>query len=83
MQTQSMLSQILNIDKGGHNYLIQITADAPHWGGLSGCTYKEGVSWGKFVPPEEGGRYAEIHCDASIVLPILVLAIFERLGLRN
>ena len=25
MQTQPMLSQILNIDKGGHNYFIQIT----------------------------------------------------------
>ena len=50
-----------------------------HWGGLSGCTYSEGVSWGKFVHPSEGGRYAEVYADATLVLPLLMKAMFEEL----
>jgi len=51
-----------------------------HWGGLSGCTYSEGVSWGKFVPPSDGGRYAEVYADATIAWPILIKAALEELG---
>lgn len=61
-------------------YGVRICPEPVHWGGLSGCTYSEGVSWGKFVSPLEGGRYAEVYSDATIVLPILVLAVRERLS---
>jgi deoxyhypusine synthase len=57
---------------------IRICPEPVHWGGLSGCTYREGVSWGKFVPPEEGGRFAEVYSDATIAWPILVRALLER-----
>jgi len=43
-------------------------------GGLSGSTYPEAVSWGKFVPPEEGGRFAEVFDDATVALPLIVRA---------
>lgn len=62
-------------------YGIRICPEPVHWGGLSGCTYSEGVSWGKFVPYEEGGRYAEVHTDATAVLPLLIKALFEVLDL--
>jgi deoxyhypusine synthase len=61
-------------------YGVRICPEPVHWGGLSGCTYLEGVSWGKFAPPEEGGRWAEVHADATIALPLLVKAVLERLG---
>ena len=48
--------------------------------GLSGCTYSEGVSWGKFVPKSEGGRYAEVYSDATVAWPLLVRGALERLG---
>ncbi len=60
-------------------YGIRICPEPVHWGGLSGCTYSEGVSWGKFVPPSEGGRFAEIACDATAVWPLLMKAVFETL----
>lgn len=60
-------------------YGIRICPEPVHWGGLSGCTYAEGVSWGKFMPPEEGGRYAEVHADATLVWPLLMKAAFEEL----
>ena len=62
-------------------YGIRICPEPTHWGGLSGCTYSEGVSWGKFVPPSQGGRYAEVYADATVVLPLLMKAVFERLDL--
>ncbi|GIW72559.1 MAG: deoxyhypusine synthase [Planctomycetota bacterium] len=61
-------------------YAVRICPEPVHWGGLSGCTYSEGVSWGKFVPPAEGGRWAEVPCDATIAWPLLVRAVLERLG---
>ena len=48
-------------------------------GGLSGCTYREGVSWGKFVPEEEGGRQAEVVADATAILPLLITGVMERM----
>lgn len=60
-------------------YGIRICPEPVHWGGLSGCTYSEGVSWGKFVPPSAGGRFAEVACDATAVWPLLMKAVFEEL----
>ena len=63
-------------------YGVRICPEPVHWGGLSGCTYSEGVSWGKFVSPEDGGRYAEVYSDATAVWPLLMKAIFETLDAR-
>jgi deoxyhypusine synthase len=63
-------------------YGVRICPEPTHWGGLSGCTYSEGVSWGKFVPPEEGGRYAEVYADATIAWPLVAGAVMERMAAR-
>jgi deoxyhypusine synthase len=60
-------------------YGVRICPEPVHWGGLSGCTYSEGVSWGKFVAPVDGGRYAEVYADATVVWPLLMKAVFEEL----
>ncbi|MBS7645466.1 MAG: deoxyhypusine synthase [Candidatus Bathyarchaeia archaeon] len=70
MQTQPFLSQILSISKGGHDYFIQITMDAPHWGGLSGATHNEAVSWGK-MNPKEIGNGVTVYSDFTLAAPIL------------
>src|SRR3990167_5303080 len=49
----------------------------------SGCTYSEGVSWGKFVPESEGGRFAEVLADATIAWPIILKAVMERLDKKK
>ncbi|MFH1742535.1 MAG: deoxyhypusine synthase family protein [bacterium] len=61
-------------------YGVRICPEPAYWGGLSGCTYSEGISWGKFLPPEEGGQFGEVFCDATIAWPLLVKAVLERLG---
>lgn len=70
MQTQPTLAQILNINKGGHDYFIQITTDAPQWGGLSGATPSEAISWGK-IRGEELKNHVVVYSDATIAMPIL------------
>jgi deoxyhypusine synthase len=71
----------LGVDEPLHRYryAVRICPEPEHWGGLSGCSYTEGVSWGKFVPESEGGRHVEVHADATIAWPIIVRAVIERL----
>jgi deoxyhypusine synthase len=62
-----------------YQYAVRICPEPVHWGGLSGCTYSEGVSWGKFVPAAEGGRFAEVYADATTVWPLLIKGVLEEL----
>jgi deoxyhypusine synthase len=62
-----------------YKYAVRICPEPEHWGGLSGCSYTEGVSWGKFVPEKEGGRFAEVFSDATIAWPLIFRAVLERL----
>ena len=59
----------------GHKYAVQFTADAPHWGGLSGCTFEEAQSWGKI---HKEARMASVHVDSTIALPIVVSGLAEK-----
>lgn len=77
MQTQPMLNQIMNFDKEGHDYFIQITADAPHWGGLSGATPSEAISWKK-VKPKEVKNDVVVYCDVTIAAPLLFSYILSK-----
>jgi deoxyhypusine synthase len=67
-----------------HKYAVQITTDSPQWGGLSGCSFEEAISWGKETLK---GRFAQCFCDATIALPILAHVLAERVevdrNLRN
>ncbi len=70
LQTQPMLDAGLGIKTKGHDYDIQIGTDPPHWGGLSGATPTEAVSWGK-VNPEKMQNSVVVYSDATIAAPIL------------
>ena len=61
-----------------YHYGLRICPEPVYWGGLSGSPYSEAISWGKFVPPEEGGRFGEVFVDATVGLPIIVAAVLER-----
>ena len=63
------------MDIGGHDYAIQYTSDSPHWGGLSGCTFDEAVSWGKIAPQ---AKKVQVFVDATIALPIVIHALHEK-----
>jgi len=63
-----------------HKYAIQITTDSPQWGGLSGCTFEEAMSWGKEDPK---GRQVQVYCDATIALPLVTQALAERVKIKR
>jgi len=69
-----------NLPLKRYHYGVRVCPEPVHWGGLSGSTYSEAVSWGKFVPPEEGGRFAEVLEDATVALPLVVGAVLQRIG---
>jgi deoxyhypusine synthase len=78
--TVQLITVALDLTRGGdvpypHKYAIQITTDSPQWGGLSGCTLDEAVSWGKISP---GTKKATCYCDATIALPLVTHALNER-----
>ncbi|MGE3276913.1 MAG: deoxyhypusine synthase [Vicinamibacterales bacterium] len=69
LQGQPTLWEVYGIPKGGNDYFIQFTTDQVVWGGLSGATPAEAVSWGKVNPgvlPDTVVTYA----DSTIVFPL-------------
>jgi deoxyhypusine synthase len=68
IQQTEVIANIYNPDAKGHDYAIQFTTDAPHWGGLSGCTFEEAISWGK---EQVTSPRVQCFCDATIALPLV------------
>ncbi|MGH9385235.1 MAG: deoxyhypusine synthase family protein [Vicinamibacterales bacterium] len=69
LQGQPTLWEVYGIPKGGNDYFIQITTDSVVWGGLSGATPSEAVSWGK-VNPTVLPDTAVAYCDSTIAFPL-------------
>lgn len=77
LQTQPTLHQILYDEHGGgHDYFIQLTTDAPHWGGLSGATPAEARSWGKIQDATINN--VVVYSCASITFPLLAQYVLLR-----
>jgi len=68
IQQTEVVARLKNYEVAGHEYAIQITTDSPQFGGLSGCTFEEGISWGKISCRS---RKVQVFVDATIALPIL------------
>ncbi|MEM3851686.1 MAG: deoxyhypusine synthase family protein [Methanomassiliicoccales archaeon] len=70
-----MAGYAFNSEIKGHSYAIQLTTDAPHWGGLSGSTLEEARSWGKI---QKKATVATAYVEASIGLPLLAAYVMGR-----
>jgi deoxyhypusine synthase len=69
LQGQPTLWEVYGIPKGGNDFFIQITTDQVVWGGLSGATPAEAVSWGK-VNPGVLPDTAVAYVDSTIGFPL-------------
>ena len=74
IQQAEVSGVILGKELRGHKYAVQVTADSPQWGGLSGCTFEEAQSWKKI---DVEALTATVYGDACIVLPLMVSALAE------
>jgi deoxyhypusine synthase len=69
LQGQPTLWEVYGIPKGGNDYFIQFTTDQVVWGGLSGATPAEAVSWGK-VNPGVLPDTVVAYCDSTVAFPL-------------
>jgi len=72
IQQTEVIAELIGIYSGGHSYALQFTTDVPHFGGLSGCTFEEAVSWGKVA--KEASK-VQVFSDATITVPLVVQAL--------
>ena len=61
---------------GGLEYVVYITTAVEWDGSLSGARVREAISWGKV---SEKAKHVTVYGDATIILPILVASLLERL----
>ena len=83
LQGQPTLWEVYGIPKGGNDFFIQITTDQVVWGGLSGATPSEAVSWGK-VNPGVLPDTVVAYCDSTIAFPLFCeYAVGSKYGTRK
>jgi deoxyhypusine synthase len=80
IQQTEVTVKLINRETNGHKWAVQFITDSPQWGGLSGCSFSEAVSWGK-IDPE--GVQVTVHCDTTIALPVVASAVMSRVGGRS
>ncbi len=74
-----VIAEVLGFPENPHMYAAQITTDVPQWGGLSGCTFEESQSWGKF---HKDAKMAQCLVEATIGTP-LVAAYLMQSGIKR
>ena len=74
---KNYILQSMLMTENGFSYAVQLTGDRPDLGGLSGATLDEARSWGKIT---EEASAVTVYGDATILLPLLVAAVLERLS---
>ncbi|MFQ5482221.1 MAG: deoxyhypusine synthase family protein [Nitrospinaceae bacterium] len=75
-----VMGYIFGKSTGGHKYAIQMTTDAPHWGGLSGSTLAEAQSWGKI---NKKANFCMAFVEPSVSLPLVFGHAFQRKAHRH
>jgi deoxyhypusine synthase len=72
----TLLASVL---REGVDAAVQITADRPEPGGLSGAPLAESISWRKI---RKGGKFVDVYGDATVCLPLIMAAVLERVKRR-
>ncbi len=73
----ALLASVL---REGVDAAVQITADRPEPGGLSGAPLSESISWRKI---RKGGKFVDVYGDATICLPLILAAVLEKVKKRK
>ncbi len=81
-QTGPTLNQILHIDYEGADQGIQIGTSIERDGSLSGCTFKEGVTWGKYRSADEK-KLVHIWAEYSLIFPLITAYVIDLCSKRK
>lgn len=80
-QTGPTISQILGINYEGADRGLQITTAVELDAGLSGCTFSEAVTWGKYK--EATRDLVQIWGEYSIIFPLIAGYVIEECNVRT
>ncbi len=80
IQQLEVISEVLGAKENGYRYAIQITTDAPHWGGLSGCTFEEAQSWGKI---HKEAQKIQVNIESTVGMSLLIGAVLQGSGYKK
>ena len=69
-----------NYQKTGYHYSVRFHSAVPLDGGLSGCTIRESISWGKY---QSDVHHQSVWGDATVYFPLIMSALFQRLDRIN
>jgi deoxyhypusine synthase len=75
-QTGPTIGQILQIEYEGAEKGLQISTASEREGSLSGCTFGEAVTWGKYHSNDEE-KLVQIWGEYSIIFPLLAAYVLE------
>lgn len=81
-QTGPMISQILKKPFHGAERGLQISTASEREGSLSGCTFSESVTWGKYHSADHR-KLVQIWGEYSIVFPLLAAYVFDNCEVRQ
>ncbi len=73
----ALLASVL---REGVDAAVQITADRPEPGGLSGAPLAESISWRKI---RKGGKFVDVYGDATVCFPLIMAAVLDRVKRRE
>ena len=80
-QTGPTISQILNIDFEGADRGLQIGTAVEREGSLSGCTFGEAVTWGKYRSADDD-KLVQIWGEYSVIFPLLAAFVIDSCSQR-
>jgi deoxyhypusine synthase len=72
----TLLASVL---REGVDAAVQITADRPEPGGLSGASLAESISWRKI---RKGGKFVDVYGDATVCFPLIIAAVLGKVKKR-
>jgi len=80
-QTGPTMSQILKIQHEGAERGLQISTAVEKEGSLSGCTFSESVTWGKYRSAT-AEKLVQIWGEYSVIFPILTAYVLDNCTIR-
>jgi len=81
-QTGPTVSQILGVEFEGADRGLQIGTAVEREGSLSGCTFSESVTWGKYKSAD-GENLVQVWGEYSVIFPVVTAYVLDRCEQRK
>jgi len=72
---KNFIQQAMQLAPRSASLGVQMTTDRAEFGGSSGASLKEGISWGKM---DSEGEFVDVFLDSTVGLPLIYAALKER-----